>query len=176
MITPWWSRGENEQTKIILSFGATEAKPLVDSDAILEVVDTGTSIEQNGLKIVDCVMSSSATLIANNAALTDRWKGEKIADIVMLLRGVIEARKKLHIFVNVRKENLGDLLKALPALQAPTISELAREGWCAINTVIDRMEFLGIMPTMRRLAQGLVVYEPRQILPLDSIQTGGDFD
>ncbi|MFW9920211.1 MAG: ATP phosphoribosyltransferase [Candidatus Thorarchaeota archaeon] len=174
MITPWWSRRENERVRIILSFGATEAKPLVDADAILEVVDTGTSLDQNGLKVIEVVMDSSAVLIANKSVSSTLCKAEKTADIVTLLRGVVEARKKLHIFVNVREDDLEDLLGTLPALKTPTISKLAGEGWCAINTVIDREEFLSIMPTMRRLAQGLVVYEPRQILPLESVQSGGE--
>ncbi len=171
-ITPWWTKGSNDQVKIYLSFGATEAKPLIDADAIVEVVDTGTSLEQNGLKIIDTVMQTSAILVGNRMSMQDVCKREKIVDIVTLLKGVIEARKKLHIFVNVRKENLSELLSSLPALKTPTISNLAGEGWCALNTIIDRSMFLQIMPTIRRLAQGLVVYEPRQILPLDTVQLG----
>lgn len=176
VITPWWSRGSNDAVKIMLSFGATEAKPLVDADAIIEVVDTGTSLEQNRLKAIECVMESSAVLIANRSIMSDRCKKEKVADIVTLLRGVVEARRKLHIFVNVREDNLAHLLDSLPALKTPTVSRLAGEGWCAINTVIERKDFLEIMPTMRRLAQGLVVYEPRQILPLDTPQAGDGED
>ncbi len=86
------------------------------------------------------------------------------------MRGVVEARKKLHIFVNVKKENLDELLSKLPALKRPTISTLSEEGWYGVNTIIDKDEFIKILPIMRKIAQGLVVTQPRQILPLEEIK------
>jgi ATP phosphoribosyltransferase len=106
-------------------------------------------------------------LIANKKVLTDPQKREKIYDILSMLRGVVDGRKKLHIFVNVKEENLQKLLNKLPALKKPTISPLSVEGWYSINTVIEKDYFLELLPTLRRLAQGLVVYEPRQVLALE---------
>jgi ATP phosphoribosyltransferase len=85
------------------------------------------------------------------------------------LKGVVEGRKKLHIFVNVKKENLSHLLNNMPALKKPTVSELSEQGWYGVNTIIDKNEFIKLVPMMRKIAQGLVVMEPRQILPLDEI-------
>jgi ATP phosphoribosyltransferase len=79
----------------------------------------------------------------------------------------------LHIFVNVKKENLNKLLETLPALKRPTISPLSEDGWFGVNTVIDKEEFIRIVPHMRKLAQGLVVMEPRQILPLEEVNLDG---
>ena len=169
IVTPWWRMGDNEKVIIYLSFGATEAKPPEDADAIVEVVDTGTSLQQNGLKVIEEVMRTSALLIANKKSMQDPSKCEKIMDIMTLLRGAVDASKKLHIFANVRKENLESLLEQLPALKRPTISNLSDPDWCAVNTVIDKTHFLETLPTLRRLAQGLVVYEPRQVLPLEDI-------
>ncbi len=169
VVTPWWRIGDNERVAIYLSFGATEAKPPEDADAILEVIETGTSLRQNGLKVIEEVMRTSALLIANKDALENPEKQEKILDILTLLRGAVDGAKKLHIFANVEKSNLDELLKQLPALKRPTVSELSDPGWCAINTVIEKDRFLQILPTLRRLAQGLVLYEPRQVLPLDEI-------
>ena len=87
--------------------------------------------------------------------------------------GVIEASKKLHIFMNVKEENLKKILVELPALKRPTISNLAgegSEGWFAINTIIKKDDFLSLIPTLRKYCQGLVVHEPRQILPLEEIK------
>jgi ATP phosphoribosyltransferase len=98
-------------------------------------------------------------------------KREKIYDILTLLRGVVDGRKKLHIFVNVHRDNLPKLLERLPALKKPTIAPLSDENWYSVNTVIDKDQFLEILPVLRRLAQGLVVYEPRQVLPLEEIST-----
>jgi len=169
MITPWWRKGDNDKIQLLLSFGATEAKPPEDSDAIIDVTETGTTLEQNNLKIIETVMESTAVLVANKSSLQDAKKKEKIYDIVTLLKGVVEGRNKLHIFVNVRKENLEQLLKSLPALKRPTISQLSEEGWYSVNTIISKGEFVRIIPTLRKLAQGLVVHEPRGILPLEEV-------
>jgi len=169
VVTPWWRIGDNEKVVVYLSFGATEAKPPEDADAILEVVDTGTSLQQNGLKIIEEVMRSSALLIANKASLRDPGKREKIMDILTLLRGAVDGAKKLHIFANVKRSNLESLLEQLPALKRPTVSDLSDPDWCAVNTVIEKNRFIEILPTLRALAQGLVVHEPRQVLPLEEI-------
>lgn len=169
IITPWWRKGENNMVGIYLSFGATEAKPPEDADAIVEIVDTGTSLDQNNLKIIEEVFETSAVLIANKSALEDIEKREKIFDIMTLLRGAVDGAKKLHIFANVEKSNLEPLLSRLPALKNPTISSLSDPEWLAINTVIDKDKFLEILPDIRSLCQGLVVYEPRQVLPLEEI-------
>ncbi|MDW0144810.1 MAG: ATP phosphoribosyltransferase, partial [Nitrososphaeraceae archaeon] len=85
-------------------------------------------------------------------------------------KGVVEARKKLNIFVNVKEKNLHKLLDILPALKRPTISNLSEEGWFGVNTVIDKNEFIKIVPKLRKIAQGLVVMQPKQILPLEELK------
>lgn len=169
VITPWWRRGNNEKVKIYLSFGATEAKPPEDTDAIIDLIETGTTLERNNLQPIELILHSSAVLIANRKALRQRGKREKIYDIMTLLKGVIDGAKKLHIFVNVKKENLEKLLQTLPALKRPTISPLSVPDWYSVNTVVDKQKFLALLPGLRQLAQGLVVHEPRQILPLEEI-------
>jgi ATP phosphoribosyltransferase len=170
IITPWMRIGENKLVEIFLSFGATEAKPPEDVDAIYDITETGTTLVQNNLKVIETVAYSSAQLIANKNSLVDKIKAEKIADILALLKGVVEARKKLHIFVNVKEENLQKLLESLPALKGPTISKLSEEGWYGVNTVIDKNEFIKIVPKLREIAQGIVVMQPKQILPLEELK------
>jgi len=169
IVTPWWRKGENHKATIFLSFGATEAKPPEDADLIVEVTETGTSLEQNDLKILDTVIESTAHLITNKEALADPWKREKIIDVLTLLKGVTQAQKRLHIFVNVREENLETLLTQLPSLRRPTVSPLSTKGWFAINTVVEKKDFLQLLPTLRKLAQGLVVHEPQQVLSLEEV-------
>jgi len=171
LVTPWWRKGDNARAKIFLSFGATEAKPPEDSDAIMDVTETGTTIEANNLKIIDTVLRSAAILIANKKSLEDPEKREKIYDIVALLKGVVDGSKRIHIFVNVKKANLQKLLTELPALKNPTISPLADDTWVSVNTVIEKDCLIELLPKIRKLAQGLVVYEPRQVLALDDLAT-----
>ena len=170
IVTPWIRLGSNKNVQIHLSFGATEAKPPEDVDAIMDVTETGTTLKQNKLKIVDEVLTSTAHLIANKKALDDSRKREKIFDIVTLLRGAVHGRKYLHIYLNVKEENLDKLLSHIPSLKKPTVSPLSEEGWCGVNTVIKKEEFHKIIPKLRKIAQGLVVHEPRQILELEEIK------
>jgi len=169
IVTPWWKKGDNSRAKIFLSFGATEAKPPENSDCIIDVTETGSTLDANNLKIIDTVMQSSAVLIANKNVLKDPEKSEKIYDILTLLKGVVDGSKRIHIFVNVKKANLQRLLTELPALKNPTISPLADADWLGVNTVIEKDCLIELLPKIRKLAQGIVVYEPRQVLALDEI-------
>jgi ATP phosphoribosyltransferase len=170
VVTPWWRKGENSRAKIFLSFGATEAKPPENADFIIDVTETGSTMEQNNLRIIETVMESSAVLIANRKALAEPEKKEKIYDILTLLKGVVDGAKRVHIFVNVKKENLQKLLKELPALKNPTVSPLANGDWYDVNTVIEKDCFIELLPKIRKLAQGIVVHEPRQVLALEDVK------
>jgi ATP phosphoribosyltransferase len=169
IVTPWWRKGKNARAKIFLSFGATEAKPPENSDCIMDVTETGSTLDANNLKIIEDVMQSSAVLIANKEALQDPQKKEKIYDILTLLKGVVDGSKRIHIFVNVKRTNLKKLLAELPALRNPTVAPLADENWCSVNTIIEKDRLITLLPKIRKLAQGIVVYEPRQVLALDEI-------
>jgi len=170
IVTPWLRLGKNKKVQIHLSFGATEAKPPEDVDAIMDVTETGTTLKQNKLKIADKVLESTAHLIANKNSLKDKAKREKIYDIVTLMRGAVRGRKYLHIYLNVKEKNLKKLLTQIPALKKPTISPLSEKGWCGVNTVILKSDFYKLIPKLRKIAQGLVVHEPRQILELEEIK------
>jgi ATP phosphoribosyltransferase len=169
IVTPWWRKGENPRAKIFLSFGATEAKPPENADCIMDATETGSTLEANNLKIIETIMQSSAVLIANKNVLADPQKKEKIYDILTLLKGVVDGSKRIHIFVNVKKTNLQKLLRELPALKNPTIAPLADENWCSVNTIVEKDCLIDLLPKIRKLAQGIVVYEPRQVLALDEI-------
>ncbi len=170
IVTPWIRLGSNNNVQIHLSFGATEAKPPEDVDAIMDVTETGTTLKQNKLKIVDEVLTSTAHLIVNKKSLKDPKKREKIFDIVTLMRGAVHGRKYLHIYLNVEEKNLKKLLSQIPSLKKPTLSPLSEEGWYGINTIIKKEDFHKLIPKLRKIAQGLVVHEPRQILELEEIK------
>lgn len=170
IVTPWVRLGKNKDVQIHLSFGATEAKPPEDVDAIMDVTETGTTLRQNKLKIVDEVLTSTAHLIANKKSLQDSKKRGKIFDIVTLMRGAVHGRRHLHIYLNVEEKNLKRLLTQMPSLKKPTISPLSEQGWFGVNTIIKKEEFHKLIPKLRKVAQGLVVHEPRQILDLEEIK------
>src|SRR5713101_6611405 len=136
------------RAKVEFSWGATEAKPPVLADAIVEVTETGSSLRANKLKIIDTVLESNTQLIANRAAWQDPWKQRKIADMKMLLEGAINALGKVGLMLNVNRENLAAVLAVLPALKRPTISSLSEEGWAAVNTVLDESTVREIIPRL----------------------------
>ena len=170
IVTPWLRLGANKNVQIHLSFGATEAKPPDAVDAIMDVTETGTTLGQNQLKIVDVIKESSAHLIANKNSLRDKAKREKIFDILTMMRGAVQGKKYLHVYLNVQEKNLSKLLESIPSLKKPTVSPLSTKGWYGVNTVIPKEEFHKMIPKLRKIAQGLVVHEPRQILELEEIK------
>jgi ATP phosphoribosyltransferase len=151
--------------KVEFSWGATEVKPPVLADAIVEVTETGSSLRANKLKILDTVMESNTQLIANTAAWGDDWKRRKMEDIKMLLEGAIAALGKVGLMLNVKREDLDRVLAVLPALKNPTISTLSDGGWLAVNTILDEATVRMIIPRLKEAgAQGIVEYPLNKIV------------
>lgn len=153
------------KAKVEFSWGATEVKPPVLADAIVEVTETGSSLRANSLRIIDTVLESNTKLIANPKAWADLWKKEKIETIVMLLKGAIEATNKVGLMLNVRRADLERVLAVLPALKRPTISNLSDPDWVAVNTVIEEKTVREIIPRLKAAnAQGIVEYPLNKIV------------
>jgi ATP phosphoribosyltransferase len=151
--------------KVEFSWGATEVKPPVLCDAIVEATETGSTLRANRLRILDTVMESNTQLIANGAALADGWKRTKIENISLLLRAAIEAQGRVGLMLNVRREDLPAVLSLLPALQRPTISSLSDEGWAAVNTIIEERTVRDLIPRLRAAGgQGIVEYPLNKIV------------
>jgi len=153
------------QAKVEFSWGATEVKPPLLADAIVEVTETGSSLRANNLKIIDTVMESNTVLIANRASWEDGWKREKLSNIKMLLDGAMLAHGRVGLMLNVHKDQLRAVLDALPALKRPTISELSEPGWVAVNTILEEKLVRFIIPQLKQAgAQGIVEYPLNKIV------------
>lgn len=151
--------------KVEFSWGATEVKPPVLADAIVEVTETGSSLRANKLRILDVVMESNTQLVANKDSWNDEWKRRKLADIRMLLEGAINALGKVGLMLNVRKSDLDAVLSVLPALKNPTISHLSDDEWLAVNTILDESTVRNIIPRLKEAgAQGIVEYPLNKIV------------
>jgi ATP phosphoribosyltransferase len=147
------------------SWGATEVKPPVLADAIVEVTETGSSLRANNLRIVDTVLESNTQLIANPQAWGNEWKRTKLESITMLLEGAIVAWGKVGLMLNARKSDLSSVLGLLPALRRPTISPLSEDGWVALNTILDERVARDIIPKLKQAgAQGIVEYPLNKII------------
>ncbi len=164
-LTTDYLKSHGVQAHVEFSWGATEVKPPQLADAIVEVTETGSSLRANNLRIVDTILESTPRLIANTAAWEDGWKRKKIENITLMLRGAIAAEGKVGLMMNVPETHLGDVLKALPALQKPTVSSLANGDWVAVNTVIDESVVRDLIPRLKDAgASGIVEYPLNKII------------
>jgi ATP phosphoribosyltransferase len=148
------------------SWGATEVKVPDLVDAIVDVTETGSSIKANRLRIVDTLLTSFPHFYAGQAAAADPWKREKMDQIALLLKAALGARGKVGLKMNLPQAQLDELLKLLPSLRRPTVSQLAEEGWVAVETIIDETIVRDMIPALKRLgAEGIIEYPLNKIVP-----------
>ncbi|HWK11444.1 MAG TPA: ATP phosphoribosyltransferase [Vicinamibacterales bacterium] len=153
------------RVNVEFSWGATEVKPPMLADAIVEVTETGSSLRANRLRIIDTVLESNTQFIANTAAIEDAWKRTKLESVALLLKAAIEAQGRVGLMLNVRRSDLDAVISLLPALQRPTVSPLSDEDWVAINTIIDERTVRDLIPRLKSArAQGIVEYPLNKVV------------
>lgn len=163
-VTKKYFADQDVNVKVEFSWGATEVKARL-VDAIVELTETGTSLRANDLRIIDTVITSTTRFIANKQAWEDKFKHEKIDNISILLNAAIEARSKVGLKMNIKKDNLESILKILPAEKSPTISSLADEDFVAIEVIIDDKIERTLVPALKRGgASGIITYPLNKVL------------
>ena len=151
--------------EVEFSWGATEVKPPVLADAIVEITETGSSLRANNLKIIDTIMESTTKFIANQDAAKDSWKKNKIDTIAMLLRSALDAATKVGLMMNLHKEDLDAIMEILPSIEAPTVSTLNEDGWLAITSIVDETLVRDIIPRLKKAgASGIVEFPLNKIV------------
>ena len=156
---------QHVKVNVEFSWGATEVKPPVLADAIVEATETGSTLRANRLSILDTVMESNTQLIANRATLAESWKRTKLENVALLLKAAIEAQGRVGLMLNVRRADLSSVLALLPALQRPTISALSDDEWVAVNTIIEERTVRDLIPKLKSArAQGIVEYPLNKIV------------
>ncbi len=163
-VTRQYFAKKNVNVQVEFSWGATEVKARL-VDAIVELTETGSSLRANELRIVDTVIVSTTRMIANPKAWEDPFKREKIENIAILLQAAIEARSKVGLKMNVRRQDLDAVLRVLPAEKSPTISGLADSEYVAIEVVIDEKVERALVPALKRAgASGLITYPLNKVI------------
>ncbi len=153
------------EAEVEFSWGATEVKPPYLVDAIVELTETGKSLQAHNLRVVDVVLESTTWLIANPRSWKDSWKRGKIIRFSILLEGAINGLGKVGLKLNVAKEKLPKILSLLPALRCPTISSLSREGWWAVETVLDELQARELIPQIKQAGgEGIVEYPLNKVI------------
>ena len=164
-VTKDYFAGKGVPVTVEFSWGATEVKPPMLADAIVEITETGSSLRANRLRIIDVVMESETHLIVNKTAYTDPWKHAKIGTLALMLGGAIAAQGQVGLLLNVPDAQLAAVLAVLPALNAPTVSPLSNGGWSAINTILDEGVVRDVIPKLKAAgATGIVEYPLNKVV------------
>jgi ATP phosphoribosyltransferase len=164
-VTRDYFQKKNVDVRVEFSWGATEVKPPMLADAIVEVTETGSSLKANRLRILETVLESNTQLIANKCSYGDRERRRKIENLALMLQGAMEAQDRVGLMLNVRKGDLTAVLGVLPALQKPTISHLSDDDWLAVNTIIDESAAWDVIPRLKQArAEGIVEYPLNKVV------------
>lgn len=143
--------------QVEFSWGATEVKPPLLADAIVDVSETGSSLRANQLKVMHLVLESTPRFIANHQSLDDTWKLDKINRLLMMLKGAIAASTRILLSMNAPQAQLDGILSLLPALATPTVSTLADPAWVEVSTVIEEKLVRELIPRLYQAgARGII--------------------
>ena len=159
-LTKRYLKKHGVKAQVEFSWGATEVKPPVLADAIIDVTETGSSLRANNLRIIDTVLESTPRFIANHDSVKDAWKKRKMDRLLLMLKGAIAAVDKVGLMMNVPRRHLETVLAILPALGNPTISQLSDERWVAINTVIEENVAKQLYPQLSEAGARAIVEYP----------------
>jgi ATP phosphoribosyltransferase len=164
-LTKGWLKERGVSATVDFSWGATEVKPPLLADAIVDVTETGSSLRANKLRIVEVLMESTPRFIANKTAYKDPWKRRKLERMCLLLQGAIAAEGRVGLMLNVAQPRLQKVLQLLPALSSPTVSPLADGKMVAVNTVIEESALRELLPDLHDAgATGIVEFPLNKIV------------
>jgi ATP phosphoribosyltransferase len=151
--------------KVEFSWGATEVKARL-LDGIVELTETGSSLQANNLRIIGEVLRSTTRLIANKAAWNDPWKREAIESLALHLQGAIEAGEKVGLKMNVPEPSLAKVVELLPAEKSPTVSRLADQGFVAVEVILEEKQERELIPALKQAgASGIITYPLNKVIP-----------
>jgi ATP phosphoribosyltransferase len=154
------------QASVEFSWGATEVKVPYLVDAIVEGTETGSTLRAHRLRVVDTLLESTTRWIANRESHADPWKRQKMENVVLLLRGALDAEGMVGLKMNVARANLEAILGILPAMKRPTISPLADGDWVAVETILPERAARDLIPRLKRAgAEGFVEYPLLKVIP-----------
>lgn len=165
-LTTAWIERCGLDARFVRTYGATEVFPPEDADCIVDNTATGSTLRANNLEIVDELMRSSTRMYAHPAAMDDARKRDAIEHLAVLLRSVLEARRRVMLEVNVAAAQLEALIEILPCMREPTVSRLHGDAGYAVKAAVPRKELPMLIPALKaRGGTDIVVSALAQIVP-----------
>ncbi|MBO0714807.1 MAG: ATP phosphoribosyltransferase [Acidimicrobiales bacterium] len=137
------------EPEIQVSYGATEAKVPEIADAVVDLTETGGALRAAGLRIVGTLLVSGTELIAHEASAADPTKREAMGQLLTLLQGALEARSKVLVKLNVAAADLGAIIRLLPSMKSPTVSQLFGEEGYAVEAVVQKGQINTLIPALK---------------------------
>lgn len=161
-----WIAARRAGDHFVRSWGASEVLPPEDADCIVDNTATGSTLQANGLQIVEELMRSTTQLFASPRAMEDPNKRGRIESLALLIRSVVDARARVMLEANVSAERLDALVAILPSMRQPTLSKLHGSAGYALRSAVPRAELAELLPALKAAgATDLVVSRVEQILP-----------
>ena len=165
-VTRSYLRKNNVEAEVEFSWGATEVKVPELVDAIVDLTETGSSLRANKLRVIDVLMETNTVLVANKTSWANQDKKAKIENLAMMLEAALQAESKVGLKLNLKRSEITEILKDLPALRNPTISPLSDDSWVALETVIEKKVSRELIPALKRLgAEGIVEFPLNKLVP-----------
>jgi len=163
-VTKKYFADKNIDVKVEFSWGATEVKARL-VDGIVELTETGRTLAANNLREIDTVITSTTRFITNKVSWEDKFKREKIENIAILLNAAIDARSRVGLKMNIKKNDLDKILKILPAERSPTVSSLADSDYTAVEVIIEDKVERSLVPALKRAgASGIITYPLNKVI------------
>ena len=161
-----WLKKTGYDYRIVRTYGATEVFPPDDADMIVDNTSTGRTLQDNGLRIVDTLLESSTRFVASRSAMADPKKRERIEELAMLFKAVIDGRDRVMLEMNVTKTRFPDLVAGLPAMRSPTVAPLYGDEGYAVKIAVRKTDVPTLIPQLKKLgATDIVEYDLRKVVP-----------
>jgi ATP phosphoribosyltransferase len=161
-----WLKAGGYDYRILRTYGATEVFPPDDADMIIDNTSTGQTLKDNGLRIVATILESSTRFVASRAAMADREKRNRIEELAMLFKAVLDGRDKVMLEMNVSKGRFTELVGGLPAMRSPTVSPLYGGDGYAVKIAVKKGDIPELIPRLKKLgAVDILEYDLRKVVP-----------
>ena len=161
-----WLDAKGYKHRVLRTYGATEVFPPDDADMIIDNTSSGQTLRDNGLKIIDTLLESSTRFVASPAAMACPAKRERIEEMVMLFRAVLDGRERVMLEMNIPKDSFERVIRELPAMRSPTVAPLFGDSGYAVKIAVKKREVPSLIPMLKKSgALDIVEYDMRKAVP-----------